>query len=172
MWTARSNTARRSSLEAWRANASVIDEHRASVLERAAADLDSQLERLARFEDLVDELRGWLSPRRYSSGDALAGPGVPSEGLELLMSGRASAHDAAGTRVRQYEPGRRDLAGRSIRRGSADGERGHSVRDDAADAGLAERRLEEDDERLALRLYRYLLARRLEGEPTDDPRGS
>ena len=158
-------------IEAWRANASVIDEHRASVLERAAADLDSQLERLARFEDLVDELRGWLSPRRYSSGDALAGPGVPSEGLELLMSGRASAHDAAGTRVRQYGPGD------AIWPADPSGEEAPTVSADIPCETMlltpvSRRRLEEDDERLALRLYRYLLARRLEGEPTDDPRGS
>ena len=83
----------------------MADEQRASILERAADDLDSLLERRTRFEDLMDELRGFLAPRRYAAGEGLAGPGVASEGLQLLTSGRASAHDAAGTRFRQYGPG-------------------------------------------------------------------
>ena len=155
-------------IDAWKANASMADERRSSVLGRAAVDLDSQLERLARFEDMVDELRAWLSPRRYASGDALAGPGVPTEGLQLLTSGRTSAHDAAGTRVREHAPG--------------DAIWPIDPSDVDAPAVTAEtscetmvltprsrRRLEEDDERLALKLYRYLLARRFEAEPAGRP---
>ena len=61
-------------IESWKAKAGTVDEHRASVLERAAADLDSQLEQRTRFEDMVDELRSWLSSRRYAPGEILAGP--------------------------------------------------------------------------------------------------
>ena len=152
-------------IEAWRANTGMIDEHRASVLKRAAAGLDSQLERLTRFEDLVDELRSWLNPRRYSSGESLAGPGVPSEGLQLLMSGRASAHDAAGTRVRQFGPGD------AIWPADPSDEEAPAVTADMSCETVvltpdSRHRLEEEDERLALKLYRYLLARRFEGEPT------
>ena len=74
-------------IDAWKAAASMADEHRVSVLERAADDLDSQMERQILFEDLMDELRRWLSPRRYASAEPLAGPDVPSEGLQLLTSG-------------------------------------------------------------------------------------
>ena len=149
-------------IEAWRTNAGMIDEHRVSVLERAAADLDSQLERLTRFEDLVDELRSWLNPRLYSSGEVLAGPGAPSEGLQLLTSGRASAHDPAGRRVRQFGPGDAiwpvDASDKQPPTVSADMPCETMVLTPAA-----RHRLEEDEERLALKLYRYLLARRLGG---------
>ena len=155
-------------IEAWKTNASMIDEQRASVLERAAADLDSQLVRRTRFEDLVEELRGWLKTRRYTSGDTLAGPGTPSEGLQLLTSGRASAHDAAGTRVRQYSPG--DAIWPSH---PADVEAPRVSADIPCVAvvltPVSRQTLEEDEERLALRLYRYLLSRRFEGEPTASP---
>ena len=152
-------------IDAWKASASRIDEHRASVLERAAADLDSQLERRIQFEDLVDELGSWLSPRRYASGEALAGPGTPSEGLQLLTSGRASVHDASGTRRRQYGPGDAiwpvDPFDEEAPTVSADRPCTTMVLTPAA-----RRRLEEREESLALKLYRYLLAGRFEGEPT------
>ena len=142
-----------------------VDEHRASVLERAAADLDSQLAQRTRFEDMVDELRSWLSPRRYAPGEVLARPDMPSEGLQLLTSGRASAHDAAGTRFRHYGPGD------AIWPVEPSDEEAPTVSADASCRTMlltpaARHRLEEQDERLALKLYRYLLAGRFAGEPT------
>jgi SulP family sulfate permease len=156
-------------IDAWKTNASMVDEHRVAVLERAAADLDSQLARRIRFEDLVDELRSWLDPRRYASGEALAGPSVPREGLQLLMSGRASAHDAAGTRVRQYSPGD------AIWPVHPSDEEASTVSADITCNTMVltpvnRHRLEEDEERLALALYRYLLARRFESEPASELR--
>ena len=162
-------------IEGWKANASRVDEKRTSILERAAADLDSQLERRMRFEDLIDELRSWLSPRGYASGEALAGPGVPSEGLQLLTAGRASAHDAVGTRVRQYGPGD------AIWPIDPSDEEAPTVSADRSSETMvltpsARRRLEEQEDRLALKLYRFLLEGRFEGEPTtslrDDAGGS
>ena len=156
-------------IEMWKAHASAVVEHRASVLERAAADLDRQLERRTRFEDLIDELRSRLSPRRYTPGDVLAGPGVPSEGLQLLTSGRATAHDAAGTRFRQYGPGDAiwpvDPSDKEAPIVSAD----TSCRTMVL-TPVARRRLEEREEALALKLYRYLLAGRFKGEPTPTER--
>ena len=146
-------------IDAWKANASMVDEHRAAVLADAAADLDSQLARRTRFEDLVDELRGWLSPRQYASGETLAGPGESSEGLQLLTSGQASAHDSAGKRFRQYGPGDAiwpvdpsDAVAPTV---SADTSCQTMLLTRAA-----RHRLEEFEERLALKLYRYLLAGR------------
>ncbi len=152
-------------IDAWKVKASMVDEHRGSVLERAAADLDSQLERLIRFEDLIDELRDWLSPRRYAAGDILSGPEVPSEGLQLLTAGRASAHEATGTRAGQYSPGDAiwpfdPSDGRALTV-IADGPCKTMVL-----TATARRRLEEQEEGLALELYRYLLAGRFEGKPT------
>ena len=155
-------------IEGWKAQASETDEHRAAVLERAAADLDSQLARRTRFEDLVDELGSWLSPRRYSPGEVLAGPGTPGEGLQLLTSGRASAHDAAGTRRRQYGPGD------AVWPVDPSEKDGLTVSADTSCAAMvltavARQRLEGQEEQLALRLYRYLLAGRFQGEDPGSP---
>ena len=85
-----------------------------------------------------------------------------------LRPGRASAHDAAGTRFRQYGPGDAiwpaapsDAEATTV---SADGSCKTMVLTPAA-----RRRLEEQEERLALKLYRYLLAGRFEGEPMASP---
>ena len=156
-------------IESWKARASTVDEHRSSVLERAAADLDSQLARRTRFEDLVEALRGWLEPRRYAAGEVLAGPGAPNRGLQMLMSGRASARDAAGTRFRQYGPGDAiwpvgpsDAEPLTV---SADGSCQTMVL-----TQVARHELDRHEEQLALKLYRYLLSEHFEGEPADGPR--
>ncbi len=151
-------------IQAWNANARMVDEHRASLLERAAADLERHLERQIRFEDLMDELRSWLNPCTYAAGEALVGPGAPSEGLQLLTSGRASAHETEGTRFRQYSPGD------AIWPVDPSKAKAPSVSADVPCETMvltpdARRWLEEHEERLALRLYRYLLSGRFEAEP-------
>ena len=154
-------------IDAWDAHAGTVDERRASLLKRAAADLERQLERQIRFEDLMDELRSWLNPYSYAAGEALAGPGAPGKGLQLLTSGRASAHEAGGGRSRQYGPGDAiwpagpwDAKAPTVR---ADGPCETMVLTPAA-----RRWLEEHEERLALKLYRYLLAGRFEAEPNGE----
>ena len=148
----------------WKASASMVDERRASLFERAGGDFERHLERQIRFEDLIDELRSWLEPRRYASGEALAGPDGPSEGLQFLTSGRASAHDGAGVRTRQYGPGDAvwpvDPSDEQAPGVSADGPCETMVL-----APARRRWLEAHEEQLALRLYRYLLAARFEAEP-------
>ncbi len=151
-------------IHAWNANASVVDQRRAALLHRAADDLERHLERQIRFEDLMDELRGWLNPCRYAAGEALAGPGAESKGLQLLTSGRATAHEAAGRRFRQYGPGD------AIWPVDPSDEQAPTVSADGPCETLvltpdARRWLEEHQERLTLKLYRYLLAGRFEAEP-------
>ena len=146
----------------WRAQ--VADERRASLLERSADDLERHLERQIRFEDLLGELEPWLKPLRYAAGEVVAGPGVASEGLQLLVRGRASAHQAAGARSRQYSPGD------AIWPVNASNRRAPAV---SADSACETRLLtpatriwlEQHEQKLALDLYRYLLAGRLAGEP-------
>ncbi len=151
-------------IEGWRADASAADERRTSLLERAADELERHLERQIHFEDLVSELRSWLTPRRYAAGEALAEPDTPSEGLQLLTSGRASAHEAAGVRFRQYSPGDAiwpvDPSDERAATVSADESCETMVLTPAVLSWL-----EEHEERLALKLYRYLLAGRFEAEP-------
>ena len=155
-------------IDEWKANARTGDDYRAHVLERVADDLDSQLARQVRFEDLIDELQSWLRPCRYASGGILAGPRTRSEGMQLLTSGRAFAHDTRGRRYRQYGPGDAiwpvdpsDVLAPTV---SADGPCKTVVL-----TPVARRRLEEHENLLAMKLYRYLLVRQFEGEPMDFP---
>ena len=151
-------------IAAWRKHATRVDERRASLLERAADDLEHHLERQIRFEDLMDVLQSWLDPRRYAPGDVLAGPGAPCEGLQLLTSGQATAHDAAGARLRQYGPGD------AIWPVDPSDEEALTVSADAPCETMlltpaARHWLEAQEGQRALELYRYLLAERFEAEP-------
>ena len=151
-------------IAAWRTDAAAADSRRAALLEHAAADLERHLDRQIQFEDLVKELRDWLESREYSAGEALSGPGALDEGLQLLTSGRASARGAAGMRFRQYEPGD------AIWPVHPSDEKAPSVTADEPCETMvltpaARRWLEEHEEQLALKLYRYLLAGPFEGEP-------
>ncbi len=151
-------------IASWRRRASTAQERRASLLERSADDLERHLERQIRFEDLIDELGDWLTPRRRAAGETVVGPGVDGAGLQLLVSGRASAHGSKATRLRQYGPGdaiwpvdRSDPRGLTV---TADEPCEMLVLTPAARDWL-----EEHEEGLALRLYRFLLASQLAGEP-------
>ena len=75
------------------------------LMEHTVDDLERYLERQIDFEDLLEELRPWLNPRQYAAGEALVGPDAPQEGLQLLLAGRASGYDSAGTRLFQCGPG-------------------------------------------------------------------
>ena len=92
-------------ISAWKTNKELAEERRARLFEHAAAGLEQYLDRQIRFEELVDELSLWLDSREYAASDILYDASSPSEGLELLLSGRASAYDAAGTRLYQCGPG-------------------------------------------------------------------
>ena len=78
---------------------------RGSLLERVTDAMERQLDRQILFENLVHDLRDWLEPREYEVGEALATIGEPQHGLQLLMTGRASAYDSRGTRLHQHSPG-------------------------------------------------------------------
>ncbi len=150
----------------WKANLDTEDKRRDFLLEHTADDLERYLERQIHFEDLMEELQSWLTPRRYSAGEALAGPGTPPEGLQLLISGRASVYDSAGARLYQYNPGD------AIWPADPTEEKANPVVADQPCRTMvltpATRRwLDEHEERLALKLYRYLLAGRFRAEPTD-----
>ena len=146
-------------IAAWKAEVGIGDERRASLLEHSADDLEHYLERQIRFEDLLEGLEHWLTPRRYAAGEPLAGPDAPHQGLQLLLSGSASGYDAAGERL--YQRSRGD----AIWPGALDQHAASVVADDPCRAMVltpaARSRLEQQDERLALALYRYLLDERL-----------
>ena len=134
----------------------MADKRRAMLLESTGDDMERYLDRQIYFEDLVDKLQRWLHPRSYSTGESIAGPDVEPEGLELLISGRASVFDSTGTRLYQCVPG--DPIRPS---GVMDGQAATVVADETCQTMLltpaARLWLEEHEPRLALNLYRYLL---------------
>ena len=144
-------------IAAWRADATTMEQRRTSLLERASDDLERHLERQVRFEDLIEALRPWLTSRDYVAEEVLAGPNVPCEGLQLLLSGHASVHDSAGMRLRQCSPG--DviwLADPTVDTKTA------VVADESCRTMLltpgARRWLEEHEQGLIIDLYRYMFA--------------
>ena len=151
-------------LSAWKAEADRTEVRRASLLEHAAEDLERYLARQIDFESLTEELQRWLGPCQYSAGEAVAGPDAPKSGLQLLLSGRASGYDSAGARLFQLGPGD------SIRPAGAPGQPAALIVADEPCRTLvltpvALDKLEGNEQELALKLYRYLLAGHLRGEP-------
>ena len=143
-------------ITAWRADDGMAEERRAMLLESTGDDMERYLDRQIRFEELVEKLRPWLSPRSYSEGENITGPDVKQEGVELLVSGRASVHYTSGVRFRQYTPG--DPIWPS---GARDGKAVSVIADEPCQTMLlttsAQLWLEDHEQRLALELYRYLL---------------
>ena len=92
-------------IAAWKANDGLAEQRRSKLLKDATESLERHLERQIRFEELTDELGNWLDPCEYAAGEIVDGPQSPVAGLQLLLSGRASAYDAAGARLYQCEPG-------------------------------------------------------------------
>ncbi len=151
-------------LSAWKEEKEGADERRASLLEHTAEDLERYLARQIDFERLTEELQRWLSPRQYSAGELLAGREVPKAGLQLLLSGRASGYDSAGARLFQLGPGD------SIWPAGAPEQTAALIVADEPCRTLVLtpvdlEGLEEREQELTLKLYRYLLAGRLRVEP-------
>ena len=154
-------------IEAWKADSGPPDERRAALLGRAADDMERQLERQIAFEELVEALEGWLEPREYAAGEALAGPGAGAapDCLQLLASGRASAYDGAGARLRQYGPGDAIWPDSALEGGAAATVADEDCRALALEPEARDALEARDDGRLVLGLYRYLLAGRFRADP-------
>ncbi len=148
----------------WKVDAADGDTRRASLLGRTADELERHLERLIQHEDLVVALGAWLTPREYAAGEVLAGPGEPRDGLQLLQAGHATAYDSSDARLHQCGPGD------PVWPAATPGNRTMTVVADepcrTMELSQAARHwLEEHEERLALELYRYLLAGWIERGP-------
>ena len=151
-------------IAAWKTDAATMEQRRTSLLEHTVDDLERHLERQVRFEDLIEALRPWLTPRHYAAEEVLAGPDTPREGLQLLLSGHASVYDSAGMRLRQCSPGD------AIWPGDPAGDKKTTVVADESCRTIllthdARRWLEEHEQGLALELYRYMLAEHFRTEP-------
>ena len=147
----------------WRKNVGKADDRRATLMERTVDDLERYLERQIDFENLLEELRAWLSPHQYAAGEVLVGPDAPQEGLQLLLSGRVSAYDSTGVRLYQCGPGDAIWPSRARDRKTtsvvADGPCQTMVLMPSTLGWL-----EQHQERLTLKLYRYLFAGNLQSE--------
>ena len=151
-------------IAAWKADAATTEQRRTSLLEQTIDDIDRHLERQVRFEDLIEALRPWLTPRHHAPEEVLAGPDTPREGLQLLQSGHASVYDSAGMRLRQCSPGD------AIWPADPAGDKKTTVVADESCRTMllapdARSWLEEHEQRLALELYRYMLAEHFITEP-------
>ena len=143
-------------IAAWKADDEMADKRRALLLESAGDDLERYLDRQIYFEDLVEKLQRWLDSRDYSTDQVIAGTGSTRKDIELLLSGRATACDRSGARLYQIGPGD------AIWSPGASHEKVTSVVADEPCRTMvltptARQWLEEHEERLALKLYRYLL---------------
>ena len=132
---------------------------RSLLLERVSGDMERHLDRQIVFEELVDDLRDWLEPREYDTGETLVPIGGPLQGLQLLMTGRASVYDSTGARMFQCGPGDA-LEPRGAF--GAHAATAATVADEPCRTMLltaATRRwLEEHEPQLLLKLYGYILA--------------
>lgn len=132
-------------------------DRRGSLLERVSDDLEQYLEKQIQFEELMDELRDWLSPSHYSAGDVIAGLDAKHSGLQLLSRGRASAYNSEDVRVRQFSSGA--VIWPVV---SEDDPVISVVADELCETKVVPpdtlRWLEENNAELAFKLYRYLLA--------------
>ncbi|MDE0456711.1 MAG: SulP family inorganic anion transporter [Chromatiales bacterium] len=75
------------------------------LLDHVAGDMERHLDRQILFEELVHDLRDWLEPHEYDTGETLVAIGEPLQGLQLLTTGRASVYDSTGARLFQCGPG-------------------------------------------------------------------
>ena len=150
-------------IEGWKADVDRADERRASLLEHTADDLERYLERQIDFENLMEELQWWLSPCQYSAGEALVGQGAPQAGLQLLLSGRASGYDSAGTRLFQSGPGDSIWPV-----GASEQKATFVIADEPCQTmvltPVVRGKLEESEQQLTLKLYRYLLSGRFQAD--------
>ena len=81
------------------------DDERGRLFDRVADELERHLDELAIFEGLLERLDPWLEPREYAEGETLSLQGEVRDGVQLLVSGLVSVHDAEGTRLHHCGPG-------------------------------------------------------------------
>ena len=130
-----------------------------ALLAQVGTDLEGQLDRLILFEELTDLLGAWMEPREYSAGMALVTSGRPPEGLQLLAAGRASALDSKEVRLLQYVIG--DVIEPAAAFGSCSPDVSVIADEPCRTLMLtpeARERLEQEEQQLTLRLYRYLIS--------------
>ena len=134
------------------------DEYAASAIsERSLAEIMRRLDAQTAFEDLVERLAPYADSRRYAEGETVTREGQRPEGMLLLVEGRlAFRRGAAGVRLKArgtgdiFElpaAGSSDLVVEAMEPSRA-----------LLLTPVSLHRLEEEDPRLALDLYRHLIS--------------
>ena len=138
-------------LATWQTSADNAEERRSLLLDQTAERIERQLERQIEFEELLEKLEPRLEVQECEAGEEVGAKAA----IQLLVTGQASVLGADGQRLQQLGAGDavwRQSAGAATRV-QADGPcRTVTL------SHQAQRRLDDEDTALALRLYRYLLA--------------
>ena len=92
-------------ISAWNADAAKTDARGTRLFDATADDIEFLLQQQIQFEELIEELGYWIMPRKYSANEILTGPDTSEDGLQFLLSGRASVYDRTGTRLRSIHSG-------------------------------------------------------------------
>ena len=145
-------------LATWRSDPAADEDLGDTLLERVVGDMERHIDRQVVFEDMVDELRDWLEPRDYGAGETLLSIGESQKGLQLLIKGQASAFDSTGARLFQCGPG--DAVEARCAFGAHAAETAMIADQPCRTMMLtpaARLWLEENEEQLIVKLYRYLL---------------
>ena len=133
---------------------------RGPLLEKAEVDLLRHLEEQAFFEEMLEQLDPWVERRAYDAGEKLTVRGEIQEGMQLLVSGNASVHDARGLRLSECSPG--DVLESRAAFGTHPASATAIARDACRTVVLtpdARRLLEADDQAIGLRLYAFIIGR-------------
>ena len=128
------------------------------LLERVADDLEGHLDRQILFEELVVRLEPWLQRQEYDVGGTLVTRGRTQKGMQLLVTGRVSVHDAEGTRLFQCGPG--DAIGHQAAFGAHPASTCAVAEETCMTmmlTPLQRRLLESAEPELSLKLYQYLM---------------
>lgn len=132
---------------------------REALLDTVAVHLEGRLDRLILFENLMEELQHWLEPREFEAGEALVTKGEVPEGLQFLTKGRVSVYDSGGTRISQFVPGDAiEPKAAFVAEASEISAIGDKPCQTLILTPKSLQGLERDEQQLALKLYRYLLA--------------
>ena len=154
----------------------LIEDHRSrnaggsdgTLLEAIGDTLEQHLDRQVRFEEMLDGLGDWVEVEHYRPSEPLVEIGQLPTGLRFIVEGRASVYDGGRIRLTQLGPG--DVVEPRAAFGASPARVTTVAEDICRTARLtpaALRLLERNDHRLAVRLYRYLLAESVQGVSGD-----
>ena len=118
----------------------------------------STWDRQVLFEELVELLEPWLERREYDAGDTLAACGTIQPGMQFLVTGRVSVHDAEGIRLLQCGPG--EVIGRQAAFGAHPASTTTVAEEPCVTMmliPLGRRLLESTEPGLGLKLYQFLM---------------